>query len=486
MRAYQLVTGATGLLGGYLLRDLTLREIPLAVVVRGSRIESARQRLEAIMGLGDEQVGRALARPVIFEGDLNKTHLGLSDSDRKWISRHCQSVIHNAASLTFVGEDRAGEPWRSNLGGTERVLELCREASIRRLHHVSTAYVCGLRSGRVLESELEMGQAFGNVYEDSKFQAEQLVHRADFLDVCTVFRPAIIVGDSVTGYTSTYHGFYAPLRVVASIISKVVNAGSGSEPLLESLGLGGEEGKNFVPVDWVSAVMARIIATPALHGRTYHLTPANRVQLTQMGKLMERVVGEHMLRLHDQGRIPQETPYDVDFLARYFREQMQVYQAYWRDDPVFDASNTASAVPDLPCPQLDEEVILRLCRYALEHNFGWPKAQPAVLEFDLGQHLRQKRRGEADASHSRRSIGLRVTGHGGGQWELVWDGQSLVDLEEGIAAPSGCIHLNMPVFQSLRKGESTVAKALAQGRILVEGSGLKTDEVQALLEHVAA
>lgn len=131
-------------------------------------------------------------------------------------------------------------------------------------------------------------------------------------------------------------------------------------------------------------------------------------------------------------------------------------------------------------------MILRLCRYALEHNFGWPKAQPAVLEFDLGQHLRQKRRGEADASHSRRSIGLRVTGHGGGQWELVWDGQSLVDLEEGIAAPSGCIHLNMPVFQSLRKGESTVAKALAQGRILVEGSGLKTDEVQALLEHVAA
>ena len=40
--AYTLLTGATGLLGRYLLRDLTLADVPLAVVVRPTRFESAR------------------------------------------------------------------------------------------------------------------------------------------------------------------------------------------------------------------------------------------------------------------------------------------------------------------------------------------------------------------------------------------------------------------------------------------------------------
>ena len=44
---------------------------------------------------------------------------------------------------------------------------------------------------------------------------------ADFLDRPTIYRPSIIVGDSQTGYTTTYHGFYAPLKLAHTMASKV-------------------------------------------------------------------------------------------------------------------------------------------------------------------------------------------------------------------------------------------------------------------------
>ena len=46
---YHLLTGATGLLGSYLLRDCLRQGHRLAVLVRPSKRESGRQRIEAIL-----------------------------------------------------------------------------------------------------------------------------------------------------------------------------------------------------------------------------------------------------------------------------------------------------------------------------------------------------------------------------------------------------------------------------------------------------
>ena len=98
------------------------------------------------------------------------------------------------------------------------MLALCREARIRELHHVSTAYVCGSRQGRIFESELDEGQDCRNEYEASKLEAERLVRGPDGLESVTVYRPAVISGDSKTGYTSTYHGLYLYLRLMAMAV----------------------------------------------------------------------------------------------------------------------------------------------------------------------------------------------------------------------------------------------------------------------------
>lgn len=148
--SYHLLTGATGLLGNYLLRDLLLRDVPVAVVVRPNRKQTARQRIESALCAWDNELGKTLSRPVVMEGDISQPDLGLDAVDVRWAAEHCSAVIHNAASLTFHSTSREGEPWKSNIEGTRNVLEFARNAGIRKFHHVSTAYVAGLRQGRVL------------------------------------------------------------------------------------------------------------------------------------------------------------------------------------------------------------------------------------------------------------------------------------------------------------------------------------------------
>ena len=48
-RPYWLLTGVTGLVGQYLLKDLLIAGFPVAVLVRPNKKESATQRMDSIM-----------------------------------------------------------------------------------------------------------------------------------------------------------------------------------------------------------------------------------------------------------------------------------------------------------------------------------------------------------------------------------------------------------------------------------------------------
>ncbi|MCA9203818.1 MAG: SDR family oxidoreductase, partial [Planctomycetales bacterium] len=281
MSQYTLLTGATGLLGRYLMRDLLQRGVRLAVLARPSKRESARQRIEGILQMWESQLGCDLPRPVCLEGDICSERLGLDEAAVRWVRNHCPSMLHSAASLSFHAEPN-GEPWRSNVGGTRNMLDLCQAAGIRQLHYVSTAYVCGLRRGRIMESDLDFGQPFRNDYEKSKLEAETLVRQADFLDCLTVYRPAVIAGDSITGYTNTYHGLYMYLKLMSVLVWNTEPGPDGVRDTPVRLEMTGDEPRNIVPVDWVSEAMCRLFTTPAAHGDTYHLAPVNPITPRQI------------------------------------------------------------------------------------------------------------------------------------------------------------------------------------------------------------
>ncbi|MCH5372712.1 MAG: SDR family oxidoreductase, partial [Planctomycetes bacterium] len=95
-QSHILMTGSTGLLGRYLMKDLLLAGIPVATLVRPARRQSAADRMEAIVQTWEEQLGRRLPRPHVLEGDLSDDQLGLDPEGIAWISENCHAVLHNA------------------------------------------------------------------------------------------------------------------------------------------------------------------------------------------------------------------------------------------------------------------------------------------------------------------------------------------------------------------------------------------------------
>ena len=368
MSYHILLTGATGLLGRYLLRNLLLADVPVAVVVRGIRRQSAEDRVEALMETWEDLLQREMPRPQVFEGDICEPSLGLDAAAKHWIDKHCDLVLHNAASLSFIATSEDGEPFRSNVRGTENLLELCRETGIHDFHHVSTAYVCGLRRGRIMETELDVGQQLGNPYEESKVQAEKLIRSAEFLSPPTIYRPAIIVGDSKTGFTSTFHGFYACLELAHTLLNSKGVVGSNRVGETKTrISLDGNETKNFIPVDWVADVISHIVTHPRHHGQTYHLTPRQRVTTAMIRDVLEQAYGFKEAEFSGYGK-PLDNPTDIEKL---FYEHIRIYSSYWRDDPEFDTTNLDTACPHLPCPTMDEALLSMLSNKAMAMDFKW-------------------------------------------------------------------------------------------------------------------
>lgn len=485
--SYHLLTGATGLLGNYLLRDLLLRDVPVAVLVRPNRKQTGRQRVEAAMCGWDAEYGRSLPRPVVLEGDISQPDLGLDAVNIRWAAEYCSAVINNAASLTFHSTSKDGEPWRSNIGGTRNVLDFCKNTGIRKFHHVSTAYVAGLRQGRVLESELDVGQQFSNDYECSKLQSETMVREADFLDEPTVFRPGIIIGDSQTGMTTTYHGFYAALQLVNTI----VRAHEANETGIVGgrkirLTLEGNETKFLVPVDWVSAVMAHVLTHAKWHGKTYHLTPKHPVTVRMIRDVLEESTGFYGTTFCGSGKPPEE-PSEPEML---FYEHIRVYNSYWKMDPEFDTSNTDLAAPHLPCPHLDRQLMLKLSRIVIESGFPTPSKKPIEPEFDAESHL-QPLIDQAGSIHSaetdERLIGLEILGHGGGQWQLVVRGDELIGVETGVHADRlATCKLDIDTYAALAQGQTTWQAALQSGAARIEGNGRELSDYATILEQLIA
>jgi thioester reductase-like protein len=247
----QFVTGYPGFIGKRLVRRLAERRRDgdrLVLLVQPKNSPAARRAL-ADLGPGAE----------VIEGDVEQMHLGLSGAEFKALARDVTDVWHLAARTGDV--DRA-ELRRINVEGTRNVLDLgAASRRLRRLNHFSTAFVSGDRVGVVLEDELAVGQRFRSAYEETKFQAELLVRRAQADLPATIYRPSIVVGDSRTGEIDRFEGPYALaiLLVASPLAVPLPLPGDAVAPL------------NVVPVDFVVDAALSIAEHPGGAGRTVHV-----------------------------------------------------------------------------------------------------------------------------------------------------------------------------------------------------------------------
>jgi hypothetical protein len=146
-----------------------------------------------------------------------------------------------------------------------------------------------------------------------------------------------------------------------------VTKGTTSGPaLLGLIGVASQDTKNFVPVDWVSSVIAHAIQTPAARGATYHLTHPEPLSMDTIGRLIQQAV-----EAYSQDASPDDPDLcDEDWFADNLRTQLDVYKTYLRNDPTFDSSRTAAIAAQLPCPPLDMPILLKMAKFAIDHEFG--------------------------------------------------------------------------------------------------------------------
>lgn len=281
-----LLTGATGFLGMDTLARLIDRgEEQLIVLVRADGREGAQQRLTAALARLYEDPGPAQARVRAVQGNLLEPELGIARDDRDRLLGGVDRIIHCAASISF---DSPLEQARAiNVDGVARVVELAREIAaggrLRRLVHVSTAYVSGRHSGRFHERDLDVGQEFRNSYERSKHEAEHLLREAGELPT-VVARPSIVVGHRASGWTPAFNVIYWPIRAAERGLLREVPARPDSIV-------------DFVPVDYVTDGLIALLDDPKAEG-TYHLVAGEHaLSAGELAELHSSLLGRAPVRL---------------------------------------------------------------------------------------------------------------------------------------------------------------------------------------------
>jgi thioester reductase-like protein len=265
-----LVTGFPGFIGGRLVEAL-LRDSAgarVAAVVEPRMAERAR---ELAAKLDDGRIE-------VLEGDITERRLGLSDAAYGRLAAELTAVYHLAAIYDLAVSLEVAT--KVNVDGTGNVLALCEDCErLERLHYVSTAYVAGERTGTVYEHELALGQRFKNHYESTKFQAEVWVRQAADRVPTTIYRPAIVVGDSQTGETPKFDGPYYMLRVISRATrwkQPIPRFGRAEAPF------------NVVPVDFIIEAMTTADDVPELIGSTLHLVDTEPVSAAEVFDLLAR------------------------------------------------------------------------------------------------------------------------------------------------------------------------------------------------------
>ncbi len=122
-----LVTGATGFVGGNLVRRL---------IDRGDRVAVFRRPTSSLRALG----------PLADRVEHRIGRIDDAEAVRRAVAG-CEVVFHVAGDVSFWGPDRPRQ-YATNVIGTRNVVRACLDAKVRRLVHTSSVAAVGVPAGR--------------------------------------------------------------------------------------------------------------------------------------------------------------------------------------------------------------------------------------------------------------------------------------------------------------------------------------------------
>ncbi|MEU6851066.1 amino acid adenylation domain-containing protein [Actinacidiphila alni] len=370
-----LLTGATGFLGSFLLRDLLeTADEPVECLVRATAPDGALERIRASMTRYGLWRSSYTDRIVPLLGDLSAPSLGLTEADLAALGRRVGTVLHNGAEVNVVAPY---EKLRAaNVLGTHALLRVVADAPHGVMHYVSTTSVFPPTPGeaRVVTETTAPGpgQDLPNGYGRSKWVAEEIAASARRHGVPVhVHRPARIAGDTVTGACQE-------LDLLWQFVKGCVQARAVPQEA-------DHDSTSWVPVDHVSAAVVRLTQEKALPVTDFHLTnpaaPALSAVfdvLRRSGFELTRIPGEKWLELigADTGNATQlllgmraDTASAADSDAAVGTGDMTIPEALHH--PVYDSSRTAAELGRLgvPGPTISDETIAAYVRYFVGTGF---------------------------------------------------------------------------------------------------------------------
>jgi thioester reductase-like protein len=281
-----LITGGTGFIGAAVVARLCKMDSfrTIYLLVRASSQDAGEKRVSDMLReiLPPDLYESSQSRIKAVVGDLLDLNIVSNESAILDMKRDVTHILHIGASTDFSAPIDVSRAY--NVEGTRKVLDLAltlkEHGVLRRFDYVSTAFVAGRTKGTVCEKTLSRGQEFSNSYEQSKYEAEILVRDYMTRLPVSIYRPSVVVGDSVTGYTPHFKVLYWPLRLL-------------SKPVLPYCFINLGHLIDVVPCDFVSKAISHLITDESAIGKTFHLTAGlgNEVTMAKVLKDAYRYAG---------------------------------------------------------------------------------------------------------------------------------------------------------------------------------------------------
>lgn len=363
-----LLTGATGFLGAFILRDLlTQTQAKAYCLVRAdSETEGAyriQRNLEKYLLWTDDFSDRII--PLL--GDLTKPQLGLSEQAFSALAGKIDVIYHGGALINLVYPYSA--LMDSNVLGSQSILKLASQTRTKPVHFISTLDVfqapAYLDIQVITENEpLNQSEGLYRGYAQTKWVAEQLMLEARRRGIpVNIYRPEMISGHSKTGVSQ-------PNDLLSRFFKGMVQMGTA--PNVSRM-------MHMVPVDYVSQSIVQLSQKTEAVNQTYHLANDQPLEFNQLveeisslGFDLESVAYEQwkkqllQLQSTDNNAL---TP--LTSLFTETNEQESYLEISLLSSQVFDCSNAIKHLADTPvtCSPVSRELIKTYFDYFVRSGF---------------------------------------------------------------------------------------------------------------------